>query len=188
MRMCRGMRDFRSSFAPSRTQLTEASMASDTRRHQHRHFKTLILLVITMTVGTFFLFWADKLSPGQNRQILRALAAPRWTGISVRAVNPGTDAGFCHFRIDEAGRLYQTRAWREEREDPRSAGTIRVVLTRPGVNSAATPAQAGTLRQVIHELRGKYSIAENRIRSVRDRDRPRSAARPNRELRTAYIP
>ena len=135
-------------------------MAATATRHQHRHFKTLILLVIAMTVGTFFLFWVDRLTP------LTARTATPWREIAIRSAGVSGDWGFYHIRIDESGDLYETNAWQTGPRDPRAGGTIHVVLTRQDPRRTAPHAQAAALARVLEQLRGKYRIPQRHVRVV----------------------
>ena len=140
-------------------------MPQDSARHQHRHYKTLIILVISTTSGTFFLFWADQLAPTQRPQTLQSLtasAASPWDGISVRTES-ALEPGFFHFRIDGSGRLYKSNAWQTSRHDPRSEGVIQVVLTRSRVDQQPSRSQAKALARIVGHLQQKYGIPQSRI-------------------------
>ncbi|MFQ5425439.1 MAG: N-acetylmuramoyl-L-alanine amidase [Phycisphaerae bacterium] len=152
-------------------------MAADAARHQNRHFKTLILLVIAMTVGTFFLFWVDRLTP------LTARTATPWREIAIRSAGVSGGWGFYHIRIDEAGDLYETNAWQTGPRDPRANGTIHVVLTRRDPRRTAPHAQAVALARVLEQLRGKYRIPQRQVRVVGQGDAV-TAAGPRRHRRS----
>lgn len=140
-------------------------MPQDSARHQHRHFKTLILLVISTTAGTYFLFWADQLAPTQRPQTLQGLSATAeapWDGILVRTESE-QKPGFFHFRIDNSGQLYQSSAWRTSRQDPRSEGVIHLVLSRSRFDQSPSRPQADTLARVLDHLQRKYGISRSRI-------------------------
>src|SRR5439155_10998344 len=103
-------------------------MHASAAAHKHRHFKTLILLVISMTFGAFFLFWLGRLTPVVP---LRGKAKPvvSWNGIAVRTAQADVaNLGFFHYRIDAAGQLWQTSAWKAHAQDPKKPGTIEIVL------------------------------------------------------------
>lgn len=140
-------------------------MPQDSARHQHRHFKTLILLVISTTGGTFFLFWADQLAPTQRPQTLQGLAATApspWNGINVRTESRA-NPGFFHFRIDPSGRLFQSSAWRTKLQAPGSEGVIHVVLSRPRPDRPPSKSQAEMLARIVDRLQRQYRIPGNRI-------------------------
>lgn len=145
-------------------------MANRAKQHQHRHFKTLILLVISMTVGTFFLFWVDKVTPAHRRQTLQSLSAGSvgsWRDIAIRQSASQIQAGFFHFRIDESGRLYRrTKIWDAGPRDPRANGTIQIVLTR-GPSGPASSAQQLTLRRLLDDLGRRHNIPVSRIQPDR---------------------
>src|SRR4051812_46428477 len=100
-------------------------------RHQHRHFKTLILLVVSMTAGAFLLFWIDHLAPSQRPRTLRGMSAAggAWGRVAVRTQDSADDPGFFHFRIDEGGQLYQSNFWTAGYQHPDSEGVIHIVVS-----------------------------------------------------------
>lgn len=134
-------------------------MASATAKHQHRHYKTLILLVLSMTGGTLLLLWLARFSP------VTPLAATRsWTDITLRTepgVNPN---GFYHLRIDSEGRLFQSNAWKERTPDPDRPRTIHLLVTSASPSGLATDVQADTLRRTLADLGKLYSIPGDRVR------------------------
>jgi hypothetical protein len=139
-------------------------MHAHSARHRHRHFKTLILLVVSMTAGAFFLFWLGQMTPvtplrGKPR------AEGRWDWISVRTVSPrGDQKAPFHLRIDEAGRLYQTSAWKTRTAAPGQVGTIQVVLNVTGAESGINPVQERALAKLIGDLRKQFGIAGDCVR------------------------
>lgn len=157
-------------------------MKARANRHQHRHFKTLILLVVSMTAGTFFLFWVDKITPANRRQVLRGRSAKNtasWSDITVRQERSAADAGFFHLQIDDSGRVFRkTDAWAAGPDDARSKGAIHVILTRRDPRVAPAQTQQNALRRVIQRLRSRFRIAESRIRPIRSRGHTLIAARP----------
>ncbi|MFQ5428837.1 MAG: hypothetical protein ACE5E1_00895 [Phycisphaerae bacterium] len=126
---------------------------------QHRHFKTLIVLVIAMTGGTFLLFWIARFAPITP---LRASVAP-WDRIMVRAEPARAPRGFFHYRIGPAGRLFQSQAWLEGLHERGSHGTIHILLTCEDRDLRVTPAQAKTLSSVLSKLRREYAIPTRRV-------------------------
>lgn len=128
-------------------------------RHQHRHFKTLIVLVLAMTGGTILLFWIAQLAPVTP---LRASINP-WSRISVRAQDDLGPRGFYHYRIDASGRLFQSRAWNNGESNPANPGTIHLLLTCPGSERRVTSAQAATLSHILSRLRSEHSISSGNV-------------------------
>ena len=137
-------------------------------RHQHRHYKTLITLVVAMTGGTFFLYGIGKLSPVVPVTPLRAEArtAVTWNGINVRTHILGTARGFYHYRIDEAGRLSPSNAW-DDRRDPTGDGTIQILITSPSDDGGVTAAQTKQLTALLGSLRKDYQIPKDRVLTKR---------------------
>lgn len=154
----------------------EERMAAATVRHQHRHYKTLIVLVLAMTGGTFLLFWVGKLAPviplRGNTQV-----APSWDRILVRAepADAVTASGFYHLRIDGCGWLYQSSAWNAGRQDRNAPGTIQLVLTSDQPGGKITPAQSQALSHVIADLCKQYRIRPERIAVTQSPGPPRLA-------------
>jgi hypothetical protein len=132
-------------------------MHSIPARHQHRHFKTLIVLVLAMTGGTLFLFWLGKLSPATP------LRATTWNQILVRAHDSGTDRGFFHFRIDPQGQLYQSEAWQARQRASRGDGAIRIVVTRNSTEPRITQEQTMALSRLVADLSRRFRIASDRV-------------------------
>jgi len=137
-------------------------MSAGAISHQHRHFKTLIVLVLSMTIGTILLFWVAQIAPITPLRGKTA-AAVTWTRVVVRAQPAETSHGFYHYRIDESGRLFQSHAWLEGRHDRNSPGAIYVLLTCPDLRLRVSPSQAETLSRIISELRDKHAIGEERV-------------------------
>ncbi|MFQ5501829.1 MAG: N-acetylmuramoyl-L-alanine amidase [Phycisphaerae bacterium] len=123
-------------------------------RHQHRHLKTLIVLVLSMTGGTYFLFWIAQFSPVTP---LRA-SVRNWTKISVRAESDRIPGGFYHYRVDETGRLFQSRAWETGQYERNSPGTIHILLSCGNDRVRVSPEQAKTLSRILSTLRRDYII------------------------------
>ncbi len=145
-------------------------MAASTSRHQHRHYKTLIALVVSMTGGTFFLLWVGRLSP--VTPLRGKVPAPqRWSEIAVRAENDHNPRGFFHLRIDEAGQLYQSSAWKIGRPDPDHPETILVLLTSTD-DAGVTQVQTQTLSRTLADLRRQHGIPSERVSVI---DGPSSA-------------
>jgi hypothetical protein len=139
-------------------------MQAHSAAHRHRHFKTLMLLVVCMTVGAFFLFWLGQMTPVTPLRA-KTLAAADWKQIAVRTAAPdAAPAGFFHLRIDEQGRLFQTNAWKAASHDPQRESEIQIVLTMKDNNTGISPAQERTLSRLIAGLRRDYAIAAEKIR------------------------
>ena len=130
--------------------------------HSHRHFKTLIVLVFSMTGATFSLFWLANLSPVTPLRA-RPIQTLNWHSISVHAEKPGDARGFFHFRIDEAGKLYQTSAWKAGQPSANLPGAIHILLSADNGLAKPTTAQTASLSRTISELRRRYSIGESRV-------------------------
>ena len=149
-------------------------MPASTVRHQHRHYKTLIVLVLAMTGGTFLLFWVGKLAPviplRGNTQV-----AQSWDRIAVRSEPTDTVAGFYHLRIDGRGWLYQSSAWNTGRQDRNAPGTIQLVLTSDQPGGKITHAQGQALSHVIADLCKQYKIQPDRIAVSQSPSPPRLA-------------
>lgn len=139
-------------------------MHAHSAAHKHRHFKTLILLVVSMTAGAFFLFWLGQLTPvtplrGKPR------AEASWNKISVRTASPRAfEKGFFHLRIDESGRLFQTSAWKTRSPEPRQAGAIQIVLNVADSATGINTAQVKALAKLIGELRKQFGISADQVR------------------------
>lgn len=138
-------------------------MAVSTARHQHRHFKTLILLVLSMTGGTFLLFWIGGLAPVTPLRGERPTAKV-WTRMAVRAEDARRSPGFFHFRIDGDGRRFQSNDWKAGREDTRNPGTIEVLVSSDLPQARLTPVQTKALARLIADLRGEFGIPKDRVR------------------------
>lgn len=141
-------------------------MAAASCKHKNRHFKTLILLVVSMTGGAFLLFWVDQNTPTHRPRTLRGLVPSGWTDVAVRTVPAAGDHGFFHFRIASDGQWYQSSAWTQGRRDPNAASTIHVVLTKPGDNGRVNEVQQTALRQLVDQLRRQYHIAPDHVRPM----------------------
>lgn len=132
---------------------------------QHRHFKTLLVLVLAMTGGTFLLFGVAKLAPVMHVAPLRAEALPArtWTQVVVRSATADVPKGFFHWRIDEVGRLYQTDAWANG-QDPSGDGTIQVLISTSAPGGGVTPKQTRQLTRLLADLQSQFDIAKDRVR------------------------
>lgn len=130
--------------------------------HQHRHFKTLIVLVLAMTSGTILLFWVARIAPITPLRG-KSAAAAAWTRIAVRAEPAELSHGFYHYRIDATGRLFQSHAWLEGRRERTSPETVHILLTCPDRSLRVSPAQAETLSRIISELRTRHAIPPTRV-------------------------
>lgn len=139
-------------------------MAAGKSRHQHRHYKTLIALVVSMTGGTFVLLWVGKLSPVTPLRG-QVPATPRWSEIAVRADSDHKPRGFFHLRIDEAGQLFQSSAWKIGQPDPDHPETIHLLLTSS--SEGVTTAQKQTLSRTIADLRRQHAIPTNGVSVIR---------------------
>ncbi len=159
-------------------------MSAVAKRNQHRHYKTLIVLVFAMTVGAFVLFWAARFSPVIPLRGTREAGAD-WTRISVRAEALPVSRGFFHYRIDAAGRLFQSYAWKAGQGERNTPGTIHVLLTCPDERLEVSPEQAKTLSQIISKLRNRHGVPADRVRVEPTADRTTGEdARPSRLRRT----
>ena len=142
----------------------EDLMQASALAHKHRHYKTLILLVVCMTAGAFFLFWLGQMAPVTP---LRGKLGtpPNWNRIAVRTAPLGRDEpGFFHYRIDESGQLYQTSAWKNNMQDPRQQGAIEIVLTVNESDAGISRAQEKSLTRLLSNLRRKFAISADQVR------------------------
>jgi hypothetical protein len=139
-------------------------MAKALARHQHREWKTLIVLVIAMAAMTCVLWVVASWSPitplrGRSGGGLRP-----WTKISVcKTAAPVGNDNFYHFRIDETGRLYQSSAWNEGRCQQAHAGSVRIVLSHSDKRDIVTRSQQQTLSRTIARLCDAYGISADAI-------------------------
>lgn len=134
--------------------------ATRAKKQQHRHYKTLIVLVASMTVGTFMLYSLAQISPKVTP--LHSRTPGHWNRISIRALTTEAQRGFFHFRIDTDGRLFQSRAWDTGQFDRGTPGTVHVLLTCKRNDLRVSSNQAETLSRIISQLRRELSIeAEN---------------------------
>ena len=136
-------------------------MPASAARHQFRHYKTLIVLVVAMTGSTIFLYWLGRLAPVTP---LRAKTPAAWNQIVVRAVAPRADEGFYHFKIDQEGRVSESAAWDRQRYAQNSEGAIHLLVACAASDSRLTPTQSKALTRTIDGLRRTYGIAADRIR------------------------
>jgi hypothetical protein len=136
-------------------------MPASAARHQFRHYKTLIVLVVAMTGSTIFLYWLGRLAPVTP---LRAKTPAAWNQIVVRAAGPRTDEGFYHFKIDRQGRVSESSAWSAQRSAQNGEGAIHVVIACVSADSKLTPTQTKALSRTIDGLRKTYGIASDRVR------------------------
>ncbi len=159
-------------------------MAGVATRNQHRHYKTLIVLVLAMTIGAFVLFWAARLSPVIPLSATRE-ARVDWSRISVRAEALPVTRGFFHYRIDASGRLFESYAWKAGQSERNTPGTIHVLLTCTDESLQVSPEQARTLSQIISKLRQRHSVPADRVRvEPTAARRTGDDARPSRLRRT----
>jgi hypothetical protein len=135
-------------------------------RNQHRHLKTLIVLVLSMTGGTIFLYWVGRLTPVTP---LRAKASPAWNQIIVRPADPAHEDGFFHLKVDEKGRLVQSPAWLTQQPAEGGEGVIQLLVTSAAADDRITPLQTKTLAQTITSLRRDYRIPADRVHIRRSR-------------------
>lgn len=138
-------------------------------RHQHRHYKTLIVLVLSMTSGTLFLFWVGKLAPAKPLTALRGevSAVERWDQILVQAQRAEDPEGFHHFKIDEAGRPTKSPAWDAGRHDERGSGAIHILVTCDSPDAQLTPLQGEQLARLIAILRAEHPIGRDRVQVLK---------------------
>ncbi|MBX3395142.1 MAG: N-acetylmuramoyl-L-alanine amidase [Phycisphaerae bacterium] len=137
-------------------------MSAHAVRHKYRHYRTLAVLVFAMTGGTMLLFWLGQFAPVTP---LRSTAASgrQWSQIAVRAESRAAARGFFHYRIDEAGQLYQSYAWKAGQYEQSSPKTVHILLTCPDAQARVTELQARTLGQLISRLRTDHAIAADRV-------------------------
>ena len=138
-------------------------MPANSSRHQFRHFKTLIVLVLAMTGGTIFLYWVGRLAPVTP---LRAKTPAAWSQILVRATDPQADQGFFHFRIDEQGHVDESNAWAGQRYAANSEGTIHLVVSCSAADGKLTTAQTNALTRTLTGLRKTFGIPTERIHTA----------------------
>lgn len=143
-------------------------MAARTARHQHRHYKTLIVLVMSMTGGTMFLFWIGQLAPVTPLRSSTPTART-WTQIAVRSQDAREQDGFHHFKIDEAGRPSVSEAWDQAKHDARGSGTVHILVTCESTEARLTTVQAEKLKRLIDILRTEHRIAPDRVRISQSR-------------------
>jgi len=142
-------------------------MASQSIKHSNRHFKTLILLVVSMTAGAFLLFWIDKHTPTHRPRTLRGLTASKpWTDVAIRSAASAQGVGLFHFRIDADGNWYQSSAWKNGLRDPASEGTIHILLTRDGGRSGSAQSQQLGLRRLVDQLQREHRIDSEHVRAI----------------------
>ena len=140
-------------------------MASQSIKHSNRHFKTLILLVVSMTAGAFLLFWIDKHTPTHRPRTLRGLTASKpWTDVAIRSAASAQGVGLFHFRIDADGNWYQSSAWKNGLRDPANEGTIHILLTRDGGGSPE--AQQLALRRLVDQIQREHRIDTDHIHAI----------------------
>ncbi len=137
-------------------------MAQKRTNKQHRHYKTLIVLVFSMTAGTFFLYGLAMISPAAIP--LQSRSAYHWNRIVIRATTADAPRGFFHFRIDDEGRIFESRAWDAGRPiAPSDPSTIHVLLTCEHGDLQVSPVQYDKLTLFISRLRKKYSIVSENV-------------------------
>ncbi len=144
--------------------MVKVAMQANSVANKNRHFKTLILLVVSMTFGAFFLFWLGQMTP-VTPLTARAKTSATFKDIAVRTtLAEARDKSFFHLRIDEQGRLFQTTAWKAKAHDPRRLGTIEVVLTLPDRDEGITAVQEKSLAKLLADLRKDFAIPTDNIR------------------------
>lgn len=126
-----------------------------TKQQQNRHYKTLMVLVCSMTVGTFVLYGMARLSPAIP---LQSRSAARWNRILIRVTASDAPRGFFHFRIDDEGRIFQSRAWDARQSQRNSPGAIKVLLTSDRPDLVPTAEQYRKLELFISRLRKSFDI------------------------------
>lgn len=148
-------------------------MSASAVRHQYRHYRTLIVLVLAMTAGTVLLFWLARFSPVTP---LRSTASSgrTWSQISVRAECVASSHGFFHYRIDENGRLFQSHAWQVGQAERSSPKTVQILLTCADRDAKISSAQTRMLSRLISQLCQEHGIPADRVfveasRGVADR-------------------
>jgi len=137
-------------------------MAVASNRSQHRHYKTLIVLIVAMTGGTLFLYKIGQLAPVTPLRSSTA-AVESWRQIGIRIQSPTEVPGFYHWRVDERGNLYRSSAWRQGQQDPLAPGVIQILLTTSAADRRVVEPQTSSLAHLLADLRGRYGIAENQI-------------------------
>jgi hypothetical protein len=135
-------------------------MSASSVAHKNRHYKTLIVLVVSMTFGTLFLFWLGKLAPVTP---LRATSRA-WHQISVRSVVQGESDGFYHVKINGDGQVVPSQASLRGQTNPLGdPDTIQIVLQTTGSEGVLSVAQTKALSKLIADLCRKHGIASNRV-------------------------
>ncbi len=135
------------------------------RQHQHRHYKTLIILVLAMTGGMLFLFWVAEMAPVTPLRSQVPATEP-WDRILVKAQDLSSPKGFCHIYIDEQGQPFKSRAWEERREQPGNDGAIVVVVGCESAEGRLTNSQAKALSRIIADLRARHRIRGDHVEVV----------------------
>ncbi len=130
--------------------------------HHNRHFKTLIALVLAMTGGTLLLFWLGHLSPVTPLRSQAAMPSV-WTDITVRAQQTVSPRGFFHYRIDEAGRVFQSYAWKVGQHEKGVPGAVQILLTCPDRNVQLSPSQVAALSHILSDLRSQFAIPTENV-------------------------
>lgn len=131
-----------------------------TQQQQNRHYKTLMVLVCSMTIGTFVLYGMAQISPAIP---LQSRSNNNWNRILIRATTTDAPRGFFHFRIDAEGRVFQSRAWDARQIDRNNPGAIKVLLTCDRPDLVPTPDQYHNLELFISQLRKTYYIAGENV-------------------------
>ncbi|HPF39633.1 MAG TPA: N-acetylmuramoyl-L-alanine amidase [Phycisphaerae bacterium] len=147
-----------------------------TKPQQNRHYKTLIVLVCSMTIGTFVLYGMAQISPAIP---LQSRAATHWNSISIRKVVQDAPRGFFHFRIDHEGRIFQSRAWDAGQFDRSNPGAIQVLLTCDRDDLVPSYGQYESLELFISRLCKTYSIDSERGITVEQPAATVADARPH---------
>ncbi len=137
-------------------------MPATASHSQHRHYRTLITLVVSMTGGTLLLYWMAQLSPVTPLRS-RAGGGRAWSQISVRALPDHLPTGFYHYRIDASGRLFESQAWEAGRSGRNAPGTVHVLLSCRDAALRVTPPQTRTLTRILGYLRETHVIGLDQI-------------------------
>ncbi len=137
-------------------------MAIAASHSHHRHYRTLIALVVSMTGGTLLLYWMAQLSPVTPLRG-RAGGGRTWSQIAVRALPEQLPTGFYHYRIDASGRLFASQAWEAGLPGRNAPGTVHVLLSCRDAGLRVTPSQTRTLSRVLGYLRETHAIPLDQI-------------------------
>jgi hypothetical protein len=114
------------------------------------------------------LFWIDYLAPTHRPRSLLGMTAVSgaWNSVAVRTQDARDEAGFFHFRIDEAGQLYQSNHWKSGFQHPASEGVIHVVVSVSDPAAPINASQNSVLAQVITQLCRDHRIPQERVQVI----------------------